>query len=99
MTLLASGKVLVAGGSASSDAELFDPAAGSWSPTGSLATARSGVRTTLLAGLAARVERAEYEHGSTDPRDLELGFLDREEVRDRLGQWAVAILGRETKLA
>jgi len=42
-TLLPSGKVLVAGGfngSFLSSAELYDPATGSWSSTGSLTTAR-----------------------------------------------------------
>ena len=49
-TLLPNGKVLVAGGSVSStvylaSAELYDPASGTWSATGSLGTARaSGTR-------------------------------------------------------
>jgi Kelch motif len=47
-TLLPTGKVLVAGGGLAS-AELFDPAAGSWSATGSLNTARRGQTATLLA--------------------------------------------------
>ncbi len=44
-TLLASGKVLVAGGSdgnnSLSSAELYDPASGTWSDTGSMGTGRS----------------------------------------------------------
>ena len=56
-TLLPSGKVLVAGGfnescsetcGALSSAELYDPATGLWSPTGSLATARWLHTATLL---------------------------------------------------
>jgi hypothetical protein len=52
-TLLADGRVLVAGSSASSDAqiaaELFDPATGRWTATGSPATAGEGHEATLLA--------------------------------------------------
>ncbi len=56
-TLLASGKVLVAGGRIDrtgspslSSAELYDPAAGTWSATGSMTTGRSaGYTATLLA--------------------------------------------------
>ncbi len=51
-TLLPNGKVLVAGGFGSSgplaSAELYDPATGPWSPTGSLATARYVHTATLL---------------------------------------------------
>jgi hypothetical protein len=51
-TLLANGKVLVAGGRGSSgilnEAELYDPIADSWSSTGSLATARDDHTATLL---------------------------------------------------
>ena len=51
-TLLPNGKVLVAGGSngggSLSSAELYDPASGSWSTTGSLATARDYHTATLL---------------------------------------------------
>jgi N-acetylneuraminic acid mutarotase len=55
-TLLANGKVLVAGGSGSYDgqqpglntAELYDPATGTWSITGSLNVARDGHTATLL---------------------------------------------------
>jgi hypothetical protein len=57
-TLLPNGKVLVAGGNMpivgggtaiTGSAELYDPAAGTWSLTGSLTTARSGHTATLLA--------------------------------------------------
>jgi N-acetylneuraminic acid mutarotase len=56
-TLLPSGKVLVAGGISStappdsaptSTAELYDPATGLWSPTGSMTAIRSGHSATLL---------------------------------------------------
>ncbi|HET9531418.1 MAG TPA: kelch repeat-containing protein [Blastocatellia bacterium] len=48
-TLLKNGKVLVAGGSLSSNgAELYDPITGKWSITGSLITARRSHTATLL---------------------------------------------------
>ncbi len=51
-TLLPNGKVLVAGGyttqSRSREAELYDPASGTWTTTGSLATARLDHTATLL---------------------------------------------------
>jgi len=55
-TLLPNGKVLVAGGysgtvfnpTVHSSAELYDPATGSWTPTGSLGSARAFLRAVLL---------------------------------------------------
>jgi hypothetical protein len=51
-TLLPNGKVLVAGGTGSSfalaSAQLYDPASGTWSPTGSMVSARTGHTATLL---------------------------------------------------
>jgi hypothetical protein len=46
--LLASGKVLVAGGSGGSSAELFDPTKNTFAATGSLSVARDGATATLL---------------------------------------------------
>jgi hypothetical protein len=53
--LLSGGKVLVAGGQTTtgtplSSAELYNPATGTWSPTGSMASPRAGQRATLLPG-------------------------------------------------
>jgi hypothetical protein len=53
-TLLADGKVLVAGGSgpdvanAETSAELYDPSTGTWSATGSMVESRAGHTATLL---------------------------------------------------
>jgi len=55
-TLLPTGKVLVSGGysgtvfnpTTHSSTELYDPATGSWTPTGSLGTARAFLRAVLL---------------------------------------------------
>jgi N-acetylneuraminic acid mutarotase len=46
-TLLADGRVLVAGGGTKS-AELYDPSKGAWSTTGSMSVARTGATATLL---------------------------------------------------
>jgi len=48
-TLLSNGKVLIAGGSAGTDA-LYDPACGTSAPAGSLATSRARHTATLLPG-------------------------------------------------
>jgi uncharacterized repeat protein (TIGR02543 family) len=48
-TLLADGKVFVAGGRGSSSAELYDPATGIWTYIGSMSSRRGGHTATLLA--------------------------------------------------
>ena len=47
-TLLSSGKVLVTGGSGDTSAELYDPATGTWTDTGSMSTERILHTATLL---------------------------------------------------
>ena len=47
-TLLANGKVVVAGGSSGDAAELFDPATGEFTATGSMVTSRTNGTATLL---------------------------------------------------
>ena len=47
-TLLPNGHVLVAGGSGSTSAELYDPGTGTWTNTGSMNTLRSSHSATLL---------------------------------------------------
>ena len=47
-TLLPDGKVLIAGGSQSASAELYDPARGTFARTGDMTRARSGHSATLL---------------------------------------------------
>ena len=48
MTLLADGKVLVAGGSNLNSAELYDPETGAWTPTGSMGSVRRAHAAVLL---------------------------------------------------
>jgi hypothetical protein len=47
-TLLPNGKVLIAGGSGNSSAELYDPSTGIFAATGSMTAARIGHAATLL---------------------------------------------------
>lgn len=47
-TLLANGKVLVAGGGSARSAELYDSVTETWTATGDLSTARVGHTATLL---------------------------------------------------
>lgn len=48
MTLLSSGKVLLAGGSNSNSAEIYDPHTRTWTPTGSMSVARRAHGAVLL---------------------------------------------------
>ena len=63
-TLLPSGKVLVAGGQGTSgflnSAELYDPATGTWTATGSLATARDSHGDAAALGQGAGGGRTEW---------------------------------------
>ena len=83
-TLLPNGQVLVAGGwigpgisTALASAELYDPATGTWTATGSLNTARYGHTATLLANgkvLAAGGEGSASYLTSAELYDVGLGF-------------------------
>lgn len=80
--LLRDGKVLVAGGalptgngreSALAYCELYDPATGDWTPTGTLAQARNGHQATLLTDgrvLITGGDAAIAADGTFDPRSL-----------------------------
>ena len=71
-TLLGNGKVLVAGGRDSrfvelASAELYNPATGTWSATGSLNTARYDPTATLLPNGKVLVARGTTPTNSTVP--------------------------------
>jgi N-acetylneuraminic acid mutarotase len=73
-TILTDGTVLVAcgyGGSYLSSAELYDPASGSWSSTGSMATGRAEHSATLLPGGKVLVAGG-YANGSSILASAEL---------------------------
>ena len=72
-TLLPTGKVLVAGGcrvvgSDLSSAELYDPATGTWTATGSLGTARQHHTATLLPSGKVLVAGGHNSGGSLEQR-------------------------------
>ena len=79
-TLLANGKVLVAGGVGPSgflsSAELYDPATGTWTVTGSLSTVRAAHTATLLP--SGKVLAAAGDHGPAEgPRSRAEGLAKR----------------------
>jgi hypothetical protein len=72
-TLLPGGKVLVAGRwtaslSSLASAEVYDPSAGTWSPTGSMAEARSVHTATLLRDGSGVLVVGGYNTGAILPR-------------------------------
>src|SRR6185503_11951303 len=72
-TLLANGKVLVAGGRTAgggatlSSAYLYDPATNTWTPTGSMQVARSEATATLLPGGRVLITGGFDSSGLQDP--------------------------------
>jgi len=73
-TLLADGRVLVAGGAGQSadlaSAELFDPKTGRFAATGSMAQARYDLTATLLSGGKVLVAGGWYERGTLASAEL-----------------------------
>ena len=69
-TTLPNGMVLIAGGADAngplSSAELYDPTAGTFTPTGSLNVARSGTNATLLNGANVLIANG-YNYLTTGP--------------------------------
>jgi Galactose oxidase, central domain len=79
-TLLPDGRVLVAGGLYydASSAELYDPATGAWSRTGSLSAVRNGPTATLLPnGKVLIAGGGSAELGTYYPASLYLPLITR----------------------
>lgn len=92
-TLLPDGKVLLAGGDtvthffnpSIASAELYDPGTGSWTPTGSMGTARSWHTATLLGNGKVLVA------GGTNENDtLSFGLASAELYDPGTGMWTAA---------
>jgi hypothetical protein len=93
-TLLADGRVLVVGGGENglTSAELYDPASGNWTATGSLATPRFNHSAILLPNGKVLVAGGAHIFGKACPA---LDDADRAELYDPVtGQWSAA--GRMT---
>ncbi|KFE72017.1 kelch repeat-containing protein [Hyalangium minutum] len=76
-TRLTDGRVLVTGGrpsngsiSAAASAEVYDPASGTWSATGSMITRRSGHRATLLSNGKVMVSGGQHEGTSLSTAEV-----------------------------
>jgi hypothetical protein len=94
-TLLPDGKVLVAGGGRQSDAytwlasaELYDPATGIWTTTGSLATSRVGHTATLLPDGKVLVVGGETDSAAFPGNPV--GVASAELYDPATGSWAPA---------
>jgi Galactose oxidase, central domain/Kelch motif len=90
LTLLDDGKVLLAGGDtvapsfnpSVASAELYDPVTGSWTPTGSMGSARSGHTATLL-----RNGKVLVAGGSNDNDTLSYRLASAELYDPGTGRW------------
>ncbi|MGH3521308.1 MAG: kelch repeat-containing protein, partial [Mycobacterium sp.] len=95
-TLLASGQVLVAGGSAAlcatcapyASAELYDPTTGEWRPTGSMQTARMEHTATLLPGGRVLAAGGKATSDPAGPATLVNGIASAELYDPATGAWA-----------
>ncbi len=105
--LLQSGKVLVVGGTGlttsgtfgyRATAEIYDPATGTWTATGSLSAARRGHTATLLASGKVLVAGGSYPSGPSS-----VGYLASAELYDpTAGTWSATgslAAGRESHTA
>jgi hypothetical protein len=91
-TLLPNGDVLVSGGVNSlydysrptvSDAEIYNPNTGTWTPTGSLNTSRADAATSLLQNGQVLTAGGYNNTGNNNPNT----YLTSAEIYDPTGQW------------